>query len=800
MDQRALQIWLLGLLFAASYGEVRYALPEERQRGDVIGNVARDLGLRVKDLGARRAHVVAEGTARLFEMDLASGNLVISRRIDREELCAQASVCTLHYQLLLENPLQAHSLVLDIGDVNDNSPVFANEEIKLDMVESTDIGRRFPLESAQDPDFGTNSVRNYKLTPNEHFALEQSPQINGVTYPELVLKKALDHEAQTEHALKIIAIDGGNPARSGTASIFVRVLDTNDNVPVFTQRVYKASVSENSPIGTSITRLNATDADGGLYGTITYSFRNTMSDLFEIDHANGEVTVAGVIDYEELNAYELDVQAKDGGGQTSHCKLIIDVIDTNDNKPVVEIKSASANVLEDSKSGTMVALINVYDLDMGSSGHVTCVISEDVPFKLVSDVKNYYMLVTDGVLDREIQDEYNLTIVASDGGSPALSSSQILTITVSDINDNPPTFTHKDYVASVLENEPVGTYVIAVKAEDPDSSSNAKIQYQISKFANTEDASFFTINSETGELFTSRPFDYESSVHYQIMIIAQDGGNPSLSSSCTVNIFIQDQNDNAPVVLYPVQSGGFIAEEMVSVDAPRGYLVTKVVAVDGDSGHNAWLSYRIITATEPHLFHIGQHTGEIRTARVFMESDEPKHTLVVLVSDNGPKTLSATCTVSVVITSGLPVLNELFEFQEESEERHNLTLYLIVALSIVSCLFILFIFGIFYARLHKRSYMYRSNSASLPVFPPAYCPPPFGDFSRCGTLLNDERFDSFLTTGSWRGDFRFSSNTDTDTLKKRSAAYQKSTLRRASTDRPGVKARAAAPHPFYVIT
>lgn len=800
MRRGTLEIWLLGLLSAVAHGEVRYALPEERQRGDVIGNVARDLGLRVKELGSRRAHIVAEGTARLIEMDLASGNLVISRRIDREELCAQASVCAVHYQLLLQDPLQAHSLVLDIGDINDNSPVFANEEIKLDMLESTDIGRRFPLESAQDPDVGTNSVRNYKLTPNEHFILEQSTQINGVTYPELVLKKALDHEARTEHALKIIAIDGGSPTRSGTAAIRVRVLDTNDNVPVFSQRVYKASVTENSPIGTAITRLNATDADGGLYGTVTYSFRNKMLELFEINHENGEVTVAGVIDFEEASAYELDIQAIDGGGQTSHCKLIIDVIDANDNKPVVEIKSASANVIEDSKSGTMVALINVYDLDTGSSGHVTCVISEDVPFKLVSDVKNYYMLVTDGVLDRELQDEYNLTILASDGGSPALSSSQILTITVSDINDNPPTFTHKEFVANVLENEPVGMYVTVVKAQDPDSSSNAKIQYQISNFANSEDASFFSINSETGEIFTSRPFDYENSVHYKILIVARDGGNPPLSSSCTVNIFIQDQNDNSPVVLYPVQSGGFIAEEMVSVDAPRGYLVTKVVAVDGDSGHNAWLSYRIITATEPHLFSIGQHTGEIRTARVFMESDEPKHTLVVLVSDNGPKTLSATCTVSIVITSGLPVLNELFELQEESEEGQNLTLYLIAALSIVSCLFILFIAGVFYTKLHKRSYMYRSNSASLPVFPPAYCAPPFPDFSRCGTLLNDERFDSFLTTGSWRGDFRFSSNTDTDTLKKRSAAYQKSTLRRASTDRPGVKVRAAAPHPFYVVT
>lgn len=769
------------------------------QRGDVIGNVARDLGLKVVDLGSRRPHVVAEGTLRLFEMDIASGNLLISQRIDREELCAQASICTLHYQILLEDPLQAYGLVLDIGDINDNSPVFATDKIKLDILESTAVGRRFPLESAQDPDLGTNSVGKYRLSPSEHFALEMSSQINGVTYPELVLKKTLDHEAQTEHTLQIIAIDEGNPARSGTASILVSVLDANDNVPVFTQRVYKAFVSENSPTGTIIARLNATDADDGVYGTVSYTFSHKMGGLFKMNPSTGEVCVAGVIDYEEANTYELDVQAKDGGGQASHCKLIIDVIDINDNKPVVEIKSASANVAEDSQPGTMVALINVYDLDTGSSGHVTCLISEDVPFKLVSDVKSYYMLVTDGDLDRESQAEYNITIFASDGGYPSLSSFKMLRVIVNDVNDNHPVFSQKDFVANVLENEPVGTFVMTVKAEDPDAYSNSKIHYQISKYTNTEAASFFTINSETGELFTSRPFDYENAVHYQIMVIALDGGNPPLSSSCTVNVFIMDQNDNAPVVLYPVQSSGFIAEEMVSVDAPRGYLVTKVVAVDGDSGHNAWLSYKIITATEPHIFSVGQHTGEIRTVRTFMDSDEPKQRLVVLVTDNGPKSLSVTCTVSIVISSGLPVLNELFELPDESEDSDKLTLYLIIALATISCLFILFISVVFYSKLCKRSYIYRSNSASLPVFPTTYCPPTFTDFSHCGTLLNDERFDSFLTTGSWRGDFRFSSNTDTDTLKKRSAAYQKNTLRRACTDRPPVNVRAGPPHPCYVL-
>ncbi|XP_045886262.1 protocadherin beta-15 [Micropterus dolomieu] len=807
MDQRIslkwwLHILLFNLLFVFSLGEVRYVLPEEMQRGSVIGNVARDLGLQVAVLEARRSRVVAEGTSQLCELDTASGNLLISQRIDREELCAQASVCILQYQLLFEDPLQAYSLVLDIADINDNSPVFAAGEIKLDLVESTVLGRRFPLESAHDPDLGTNSVREYKLSPNDHFALEMSTQINGNAYPELVLKKALDREAQAEHVLKINGIDGGSPVRSGTASIHIRVLDANDNVPVFSQRVYKASVPENSAIGTVIARLNATDPDEGVYGEITYAFSHLSEKtgrVIEINPLSGEVRVAGLIDYEDDITHELDVQAKDGGGQASHCKLIIDVIDVNDNKPMIEIKSASANVAEDSKPGTMVALINVYDLDTGSSGRVTCTIPDNVPFKVVSEVKNYYMLVTDGILDRELQPEYKITVTATDAGSPSLSNVNVITILVNDINDNPPTFTQSEYNANILENQPAGTFVMKVKAEDTDEGSHAKILYQISRDTHSEASSFLTIHSETGELFTSRLFDYEQSVHFQIKVTARDGGDPPLSTTCTVNVFIKDQNDNAPVVLYPAQTSGLITEDMVPAEAPRGYLVTKVVAVDADSGHNAWLSYRIITATRPNLFIVGLHTGEIRTVRAFMEDDEPKHTVVVLVTDNGPETLSATVTVSIAIDDGLPVLNELFELADESQDSDNLTLYLIIALAAVSSLFILLISGVFYFKLCRRGYVYRSPTANLPVFPTAYCPPHFTDLSRCGTLLKDERYDSFLTTGSWRGDFRFGSNTDTDTLKQRSAAYQKNTLRRVSTDRASLKVRAGAPHTCYVF-
>ncbi|XP_046907548.1 protocadherin beta-15 [Hypomesus transpacificus] len=778
---------LFFVLFGVSFGEVRYSVPEEMTRGSVIGNVARDLGLNVAELNARRVRVVAEGTRQLCELDAASGSLLVSERIDREELCAQAAVCVLQYQLLLEDPLKVYSLVLDIQDVNDNSPAFATGITELELVESTVLGRRFPLESAHDPDLGTNTVRVYKLSPNEHFALELNTQLNANAYPELVLKKTLDRETQAEYTLTINCIDGGNPARTGTASILIRVLDANDNVPIFNRRVYKTSVLENSATGVLVASLNATDLDDGVYGDVTYSF-SRMSDksrgVFKIDPVSGEVKVAGPIDYEEASAHELDVQGKDGGGQASHCKLIIEVIDVNDNEPVITVKSASATVAEDSKPGTMVALLNVYDLDTGNRGRVNCVISDGLPFKLISEVKSYYMLVTDGVLDREMYPEYNITVTAIDAGSPSLSSRKLVHIVIRDINDNPPMFTQKEYSAQVWENQPRGTFLTRVIAEDLDAGYNSKLLYTLSEDTSPGTSSFLSINTETGDLYTSRPFDYELSVYYQVHVTARDGGNPPLSSTCIVKIFIGDQNDNAPVVLYPVQSTNYIADDMVPLEAPKGYLVTKVVALDADSGHNAWLSYRVIKSTQPNLFTIGLHCGEIRTLRPFLEGDEQKQVLVILVKDNGPESLSATATVNVLIGDGLPVLSELFEIREDQQVSENFTLYLILALVTVSSLLLILISTVTYYKVCKRGYVYRAATSSLPVFPSAYCPPSYTDVSRSGTLFKDDKYDSFLTTGSWKGDFRFGSSLDTDILKKRSAVYQKNnTLRRMTAER-----------------
>uniref|UniRef100_A0A8C2EQL6 Cadherin domain-containing protein n=1 Tax=Cyprinus carpio TaxID=7962 RepID=A0A8C2EQL6_CYPCA len=736
------------ILFVAhtAYGDVSYSVPEEMKRGSVIGNIAKDLGLDVNRLSSRKARIDTEGNRKRYcDINLNTGELIVAERIDREGLCGKKSApCVLQFQLLLENPLKVYSLLLDIQDINDNSPTFENGQIELELLESTDLGRRFPLESAHDPDIGANSVQHYQLSENEYFALEMYTQVDRNAYPELVLKKPLDRENQADHFLTLSGVDGGRPFRSGAASIHIHVLDANDNVPVFGQSVYKVSVQENSPRGTVLVKLNATDLDSGIYGEISYSFNHMpdkMRGVVEVDHVTGEVKVMVALDYEQASSHELDLQAKDGGGQSSHCKLIIDVIDVNDNSPVIVVKSTTSIVPEDASPGTMVALLHVYDLDTGTSGWVTCKISDDVPFKLVSEVKNYFMLVIDGVLDREKCPHYNITMTAVDAGTPPLFSSKTVAITITDVNDNPPIFKHSDYSIKFVENQPQGTLVIKVRAEDADEGQNARILYSLPEDA----ASHLSINAETGEIFTLRPFDYESSTHFHVQVMARDEGRPSFTSTCTVQIFIADQNDNAPVVLYPVQLDGYLAHDIVPRAAPADYLVTKVVVIDADAGYNAWLSYRIVKATQPNLFSIGLHCGEIRTLRPFAEGEEIKQTLIISVSDNGLESLSATATVNIIIEDGLPIIDELVA--HDTDKLHgnsDLTLYLIMALAAMSSLFLVLIIAVVYMRLCRYRYI-------------------------CfNTLQKDDQYNSFLTTGSWKRDFRFGSDfVDLDMLNKR---------------------------------
>ncbi|XP_066507647.1 protocadherin gamma-A4-like [Hoplias malabaricus] len=748
--------------------DLNYAVPEQTKRQYVIGNIAKDLGLDAKGLSHRKARIDTEDSSKRFcDVDLTTGNLIVTETIDREEICGPRTSCSLKYELVLQNPLEVHRISLEIQDINDNSPQFPKERISFEIRESADKGERFPLDEAHDLDTGRNAVQGYTLQKNENFILSVHENADGGKYAELVLDKELDREQQTDIELVLTATDGGHPQRSGTALVHVTVLDANDNIPVFTQPVYRVSLAENTPLGTEVITVSATDADEGANGDVTYELSRVTekaAKLFSIDKASGKISVRGDIDYEEETYYELKVQAKDGPGLASTVKIIIDITDVNDNAPKIILKSLNDPVPEDTAVGAEVAIINVQDKDSGENRQIHCSFQNNVPFKLNSSVKNYFSLVTTNALDREREADYNITITATDGGSPPLSSSMTIHLSVSDVNDNPPVFDEQSYSAYVAENNKAGTSICSVTARDPDWRQNGTVLYSLlpSEVNGVPVSSFLSINADTGVIHAVRSFDYEQFRSLKVQVVSRDNGSPPLSSNATVSVFITDENDNSPQILYPAPEGKSLMTEMVPKAALSGSLVSKVIAVDADSGQNAWLSYRIVKSTDPGLFSMGVHSGEIRVQRDISESDSMKQNLVISVRDNGQPPLSATCSVYLLISDNLAEVPELKDMTYE-EKSSKLTSYLIIALVSVSTFFLTFIILILAVRFCRRRKPRLLFDGAVAI-PSAYLPPNYAEVEGAGTLRSSYNYDAYLTTGSHTSDFKFIRSYNDSTL------------------------------------
>ncbi|XP_061135048.1 protocadherin gamma-A12-like isoform X5 [Syngnathus typhle] len=758
-------------LVATVAGQIRYSIPEEMKKGTVIGNVAQDLGLTMKRMVAGRARIVTGEKIQYTELKTDKGLLVVSDRIDREELCGDVTPCSLNFEIILENPIELHRIIVEVLDINDHAPVFSNKEKPLifEISEGTAVGVQFPLQSAEDQDVGLNALQNYILAPNENFMLTQNPNPDGSKYVEMVLQKPLDRERHPRLSLKLIALDGGTPQRSGTVNIEINVLDANDNRPVFNQPEYKASLTENTMTGTSVITVNATDADSGPYGLISYSLSKTKGsagNIFNIDEHTGTIYVSGHVDYEKNRKYEVRVEAKDQGGLTGTTKVILDVVDVNDNAPVINIMSFSSPLSEDSPPGTTVAVLNIKDVDSDRNGQLKCSIDGKLPFKLETSLTNYYNLISDQFFDRESVPEYNITIKATDLGTPPLSSSINLYLRISDVNDNAPIFDENSFSAYVAENNSPGVSIFAVTARDTDWNQNARVSYLLedTQVSGSPVSTFVSLNSETGVLSAVRSFDYEQIKQVDLVVRAQDGGSPPLSSNTSVRILIQDQNDNTPQVLYPVQTGGTLLAEMVPRSADVGYLVTKVVAVDVDSGQNAWLSYQVHKATDRALFEVGLHNGEIRTVRQVTDKDAVKQRLTVVVEDNGQPSRSATVIVNVAVADSFPeVLSEFTDLNMHDKEYNDkLTFYLVLALAVVSFLFItclLLIIAVKVYRWRQSRVLYHSN---LPVIP--YYPPRYSDTLGTGTLPHVYNYEVCRTTDSRKSDCKLDRAASHDVL------------------------------------
>ncbi|XP_015275471.1 PREDICTED: protocadherin beta-2-like [Gekko japonicus] len=637
------QVWSFSLYLCLAVvvcETFHYSVPEEKKSGSLVTNVLKDLKVDVKELSARRARLVSEGTRQYFQLDPHSGNLILQHRIDREASCGQKDPCILVSEIVLENPLQVHRTEVQIEDVNDNSPHFSKKEFLLEIPEQTPLNTQFPLESAKDTDRGENAVQNYTLSPNDHFRLDVQSHSDGRKSAELVLEKQLDREETARLFLILSAIDGGTPKRTGTATIVIDVLDTNDNAPQFHQSLYKVKLMENSQSSTLVAKVNATDRDSGSYADITYFFGQVPENVlrsFKLNKHTGELTVAGAIDYEEERSYEIKIKATDGGGLSAYCKVIVEVEDMNDNAPEVTLTSLTSPLSEDSPLDTVVALFRVTDQDTGDNGRTA-----------------------------------------------------------------------------------------------------------------------FSINSETGNLYTIRSLDYEQVKDFQVAVRAVDSGSPPLSSQVMVRVIVMDENDNVPFILYPLQNGTSPSNDLVPRGAEAGYLVTKVVAVDRDSGQNAWLSYELLKATEPGLFSVGAQNGEVKTMRPINKRDTFKQKLIIGVRDNGHPPQSTSATLSILLVDGFsdPYMKIVSIPKDEvvEEEDRTLTMYLVICLAVISFIFLFSMLVFFAIKINKRRKFVGSSALNFPVGPnfPENC----GD-ADAGSLSRAYNYEVCLAGGSLNSEFRF---------------------------------------------
>ncbi|XP_068785794.1 protocadherin-17 isoform X3 [Struthio camelus] len=703
---------------ALSLKNLNYSVPEEQGAGTVIGNIGRDARLQPGAAGGgllppergggsggrgpKSTFRVLENSApHLLDVDGESGLLYTKQRIDREALCQRSAKCQLSLEVFA-NDQEICMIKVEIQDLNDNAPAFPSDQVDMDISENAAPGTRFPLTSAHDPDAGDNGLRTYLLTRDDYglFSLDVKSRGDGTKFPELVIQKPLDREEQSHHTLVLTALDGGDPPRSGTVQINVRLIDSNDNSPVFEAASYVVELPENAPLGTAVIDLNATDADEGTNGEVLYSFSGyapeRVRDLFSIDPQSGLIRVKGNLDYEESGLIEIDVQARDLGPNPipAHCKVTVRLIDRNDNAPTIGFVSVRQGALsEAAPPGTVIALVRVTDRDSGKNGQLQCRVLGGgggpgaIPFALEENYDNFYTVVTDRPLDREAQDEYNVTIVARDGGSPPLNSTKSFSVRILDENDNPPRFSKSLYVLQVPENNIPGEYLGSVLAQDPDLGQNGTVSYSILP-GHVGDVSIYTyvsVNPTNGAIYALRSFNYEQTKHFEFRVLAKDSGSPHRESNATVRVTVLDVNDNAPLIVLPALIND-TAELQVPRNAGVGYPVGTVRALDSDFGESGRLTYEIVEGNEEHLFEMDPTSGEIRTLHPYWEELSPVAELVVKVSDHGKPSLSAVAKLIVRALAGpLPEAGEPQVNGEQHRRPHwDLSLPLIVTLSTVS--------------------------------------------------------------------------------------------------------------------
>ncbi|XP_037531346.1 protocadherin-18 isoform X2 [Nematolebias whitei] len=702
----AAQLLLLALLHGAAGKTLKYKVYEEQKVGTVIARVKEDVsGVLSKLPGSLsfRFRAMQRGSAPLLSVREEDGEISIGSKIDREKLCEKNLNCTIEFDVvtLPTEYLQLFHVEVEVLDINDNSPHFSRAIVPIEISESASVGTRVPLDGAVDADVGENSLHTYSLTPNNFFKIDVRTRTDGAKYAELVVMRELDREVQSSYQLQLTASDNGVPPKSGSTLLKISISDSNDNSPAFDEQAYVISLMENSPLGTLIIDLNATDPDEGTNGKIVYSFSSHVSpkilETFKINPENGHITLVKKVDYETTVSYELDVQAQDLGPNSipGLCKIVVKVVDVNDNKPEINInlmtqgKEEVAYISEGAPVDTFIALVRVDDNDAGLNGEVVCRLHGHGHFRLQKTHEKNYMILTNISLDREKRSEYSLTVIAEDRGSPSLSTIKHFTVQVLDENDNPPHFEKNHYEIFKSENNSPGAYLMTVVASDLDLGTNGQVTYAIidALIQASPISTYVTIDPSNGAIYALRSFDHEDVSRIAFTIQARDGGNPALSANTTVLLTVLDENDNPPVIHSPALRN-HTAELPLWKYASPGQLVTALKVTDRDSGANGEVSCAIVGGNEDGLFVMDARRCELRTNASLEQASRDVMEIRIEVQDRGTNRLTTGALLRLSLQENMDILPPLYP-TGSSGASFDLSLIIIISLVAVCALLLI---------------------------------------------------------------------------------------------------------------
>ncbi|CAH2300989.1 protocadherin-18 isoform X2 [Pelobates cultripes] len=713
--------WMMCLNRYITCKNVKYKIYEEQAVGTVIARLSEDLEGGQSKVPNIRFRAMQRSVLSVRE---DNGEISIGTKIDREQLCQKNLNCSIEFDVITlpTQHLQLFHVVVEVLDINDNAPQFSRALIPLEISESAAVGTRIPLDSAYDPDVGENSLYTYSLSDNDFFRIEVKTRTDGAKYAELIVDKQLDRELQSSYELQLTASDMGVPQRFGSSILKISVSDSNDNSPVFERQSYVIHLPENSPVGTLLIDLNATDPDEGDNGKVEYSFSSHMSpqitDTFKIDIDKGKLTLIKSVDYETTKSYEIDVQAQDLGpnAMPALCKIIINVVDVNDNKPEININLMSqgkeiAYISEGAPLETFVALVRVLDKDSGLNGEVVCKLHGHGQFKLQKTYENNYLILTNSTLDREKRSEYSLTVIAEDKGIPSLSTVKHFAVQVSDENDNSPRFQTYKYEVVIVENNSPGTHITSVRATDPDQGENGQVTYTIleSLIQGHSITTYVTIDPSNGAIYALRSFDHEETNQITFIVQARDGGMPQLATNATVILTVIDENDNAPVIVTPILHNS-TADVSIPRDVESCALITKIKATDKDSGINSELNCYISEGNKDDIFIIDHKLCEIYINTSMETYTNQEWKLLILVQDKGSPPRSSKALLRYYLES----LHDESSSQPDDVKQATVDVSMIIIISLGAiCAVLLVIMVIFATRCNREKKDNRSYNCRV---------------------------------------------------------------------------------------